>query len=373
MSVLSPSADFVFGNTRLRARKAALLASGTYETLMGRDLEGLLEALADTAYHPEVEAARVGPVGERVLHEALRQHFARLLREMRSFYEGRARELVDLLLARFDLHNLLVLLRGLARGHTAEQMVGCVVPLGSLGDGAAREIARQPQFVAAIDRLVSWRLPDPETARALASTWPGFERTQDLAALEDAVAAAHARNLQRALLRAGSSANPLRELLAREADAANALIALRLRSALEREELTSLPPPPDAGRWLAGGAISEHVLEVVLRLPARADAATALAAGARGWSWSSPFERFAANGDLAALQRALEADRVRWAFALFLRGEQLGIDIPIAYTVSLENETRNLRRVAEAAVIGLPAESVRPQLLLPGDGEAWAA
>ena len=44
MSVLSPSADFVYGNTRLRARKAALLESDTYETLMGRDLEGLLEA-----------------------------------------------------------------------------------------------------------------------------------------------------------------------------------------------------------------------------------------------------------------------------------------------------------------------------------------
>jgi V/A-type H+/Na+-transporting ATPase subunit C len=373
MSVLSPSADFVYGNTRLRARKGALLRSGTYETLLGRDLEGLLEALADTAYHPEVEVARVGPVGERVVREALRQHVARLLREMRSFYEGRARELVDLLLARFDLHNLLVLLRGLARGHTAEQIVGCVVPLGSLGDGAAREIARQAQLVAAIDRLVTWRLPDPETARALASAWPAFERTEDLAALEGAVAAAHAANVQRALLQAGSSANPLRELLAREADAANTLIALRLRSALQREELSRLPPPPDAGRWLAGGALSEHVLEVVLRLPARGDAATALATGARERSWNAPLERFAANGDLAALQQALEADRVRWAYALFLRGQQLGIDIPIAYTVSLENETRNLRRVTEAAAIGLPAESVRPQLLLPWDGEAWVA
>jgi V/A-type H+-transporting ATPase subunit C len=372
VSALSPSADFVFGNTRLRARKAALLESDTYETLIGRDPEGLLEALADTTYHPEVEAARVGPVGERVLDEVLRQHFARLLKEMRSFYEGRARELVDLLLARFDLHNLLVLLRGLARGHTPELMVSCVVPLGRLGDGAAREIASQPQFVAAIDRLVSWRLPDPVTARALASAWPGFERTEDLAALEHAVAAAHSRNLQRAVLRAGSSANPLRELLGREADAANTLIVLRLRSALEREELTSLPPPPEAGRWLAGGAINERVLESVLRLPARVDAATALAAGARGWSWGSPLERFAANGELVPLQRALEADRVRWANALFLRGEQFGIDIPIAYTVSLENETRNLRYVAEAAAIGLPAESVRPQLLLPGDGEAWA-
>ena len=123
---------------------------------------------------------------------------------------------------------------------------------------------------------------------------------------------------------------------------------------------------------LAGGAISEHVLEVVLRSPARADAATALAAGARGWSWNSAFERFAANGDLAALQRALEADRVRWAFALFLRGEQLGIDIPIAYTVSLEMRRATCGASSRALRSDSQPSRVRPQLLLPWDGEAWA-
>jgi vacuolar-type H+-ATPase subunit C/Vma6 len=100
VSVLSRSADFVFGNTRLRARKGELLDARDYEELLGRDLEGVLEALAETAYRAELEAALAVSDGTRALHEALRRNLARALGDLRGFYEGAARELVDLLLSR---------------------------------------------------------------------------------------------------------------------------------------------------------------------------------------------------------------------------------------------------------------------------------
>ena len=146
MTLLSPSADFVYGNTRLRARKGELLGEREYEALLGRDLEGILEALAGTAYRAEIEAVlAVTGANRRALHEALSRHLARALGELRAFYEGRARELVDLLLSRFDLHNLLALLRGRVRGQPAEQVLANVFPLGALGGAAAQEIARQPE------------------------------------------------------------------------------------------------------------------------------------------------------------------------------------------------------------------------------------
>ena len=54
MTLLSASADFVYGNTRLRARKGELLGEREYEALLGRDLEGVLEELAGTAYRAEI-------------------------------------------------------------------------------------------------------------------------------------------------------------------------------------------------------------------------------------------------------------------------------------------------------------------------------
>jgi V/A-type H+/Na+-transporting ATPase subunit C len=368
MSLLAATGDFAYGNTRLRARKGGLLGPAQYEELLGRDLDGILEFLAGTPYRPEIEAALSVNDGKRALYLALGRHLARILREMRAFYEGRSGELVDLLLSRFDLHNLLTLLRGRVRDEPPEQVLANVVPLGPLGGAAAQEIARQRELARAVDLLVSWRLPDPAGARGLADAWPEYERTEDLAALEHVLTARHARQLDEALRAAGRSAQSLRELVAREHDAVNVLVVLRLRFALQLDELSDLPPVPAAGRFLAGGRIPDAALEDALRQPTRAEAVARLVDAAPYADWRGPLQRIASGGDLPTLQRELEVSRVRWAVGLFLRGDPLSFDVPIAFTVAKENEVRNLRLLAEGASGGLPAAALRSQLIVPWGG-----
>jgi V/A-type H+-transporting ATPase subunit C len=365
VSVLAGSPDFVYGNTRLRARKAQLLRDTAYEALVGRDIDGIRAGLADTAYRPELDELPGEASGKRALEKAIGDHLARVLDEMRSFYHDRARELVDVILARFDLLNLLTLVRGKVRAQPAELILASIVPIGSLGGGEAVEIARRDDVAAAVDLLTVWRLPDPRTATALAREWPRFERTDDLAQLEHELVTAHANEVEHRL---GSAPPTLRELIARERDAVNALGVLRLRAALQLDELSQLPAAPRTGRFLPGGRIGEHALDAALHVPARADAVAGLADAAHRPDWRGPLERYANTGDLPLLQRALEAARVRWALRLFLSGDPLSIDIPIAYTVAKENEARNLRLLAEAADEGEPAESVRARLLLPDGG-----
>src|SRR4029078_13098360 len=110
MILLAPAGDFAYGNTRLRARKGELLGAGEYETLLGRNVDAILEFLAGTAYRAEIEAALAVAYGKRARHAPLGGHLARMLGDLRTFYEGGSRELVDLLLSSFDLHNLLALL-----------------------------------------------------------------------------------------------------------------------------------------------------------------------------------------------------------------------------------------------------------------------
>jgi V/A-type H+/Na+-transporting ATPase subunit C len=370
--LLTSAADFAYGNTRLRARKGELLGAGEYEALLGRDVGAILEALAATAYRSEIEAALAVTAGKRALHVALSRHLARALGELRAFYEGRSLELLDLLLSRVDLHNLLVLLRGRVRGQPAERVLANVVPLGALGGAAGEEIARRQELTRAVDLLVSWRLPDPDMARAVADAWPEYERTEDLAALEHTLAAHHAQRLAAALQAAGPVADSLRELVAREHDAVNVLVVLRLRFALQLDELTDLPAPPSAGRFLAGGRIAEDALENALRQPTRAEAVAKLVDAARREDWRAPLQRIASGGDLPTLQRELELSRVRWAVGLFLRGDPLSFDVPIAFTVAKENEVRNLRLLGEGAAGGLPAATLRAQLIVPWGGR-WDA
>jgi len=368
MIVLSAAGDFAYGNTRLRARKGELLGAAQYDELLGRDVDAILEFLAGTSYRAEIEAALSVTDGKRALHLALGRHLARTLGELRPFYEERSSELVDLLLSRFDLHNLLALLRGRVRGQPPEQVLANVVPLGPLGGPAAQEIARQQELTRAVDLLVSWRLPDPAGARALADAWPEYERTEDLAALEHVLTVRHALRLDEALRVAGRSAESLRELIAREHDAVNVLVVLRLRFALQLDELSDLPPVPSSGRFLAGGRIAEAALESALRQPTRAEAVKKLVDAARLEDWRAPLQRIASGGDLPTLQRELEVSRVRWAVGLFLRGDPLSFDVPIAFTVAQENEVRNLRLLAEGVSGGLPVPALRSQLIVPGGG-----
>src|SRR5687768_15225566 len=94
--------DFAYGNTRLHARRGDLLRGADYEHLIGRDVDGLLAALEATPYASDANAAQAHD-GLRRLHATIRRHMSSSLEEMRSFYAGRARELVDLLLACFDV------------------------------------------------------------------------------------------------------------------------------------------------------------------------------------------------------------------------------------------------------------------------------
>ena len=137
-----------------------------------------------------------------------------------------------------------------------------------------------------------------------------------------------------ALRAAGAGAASLRELVAREHDAINVLVVLRLRFALQLDELSDLPRAPGVGRFLAGGSIADAALEEALRQPTRSEAVAKLVQAARRRDWRAPLQHIASGGDLPTLQRELEISRVRWAVGLFVRGDPLSFDVPIAFTVA---------------------------------------
>jgi V/A-type H+/Na+-transporting ATPase subunit C len=352
---------FEYGNTRLRARRLQRLSADQLVELVGRDVDGLLAALAGTALRVEAEAALARGGGVRRLHAALRAHEARELEAVRGFYRGRARDLVDLLLAGVDLHNLLALLRGALRGADEEQVLDDVVPAGAFTDALAREVVRQHEPAAAVALLAGWGLPDPATARATVLAFEGYERDGDLGRFEGAVAAAHTGRVATDLDRLGGQARDLRAVLGRGVDDTNVTVLLRLRPALAGREPERLPA---GAPWLPGGSIDPATLESALRQAASAQSAAVL--GAAATHLRAPLATWARDGDVAAAQRALDRSRVLDDIALFRRGDPLGVAVPIAYLAELGLETRNLRVLAQGAALGSPLEDLDGQLLLPG-------
>ncbi len=353
--------EFAYGNTRLRARKSGLFGAPDYESLLGLDLDGLLGALATTAYAPDVEAALPRFHGVGRLHEAVRLHLARMLSELRGFYDGAARGLVDLLLSAWDVRNLVTMIRGQAARAPVEEVVSLIIPFGRLDEASAREVARQPEFAAAVQLLVAWRLPTSEDAQALAEAWPAYERSADLAALEHALVAAHTTRVFATLEHSGAEAEPLRAVLREEMNDRNVLIALRLRETAGEEEVAR----PRAGDpFLPGGSVPGETLAAATLGPSRDDVAAAVRVLRSMERLHDPLERWARSGDLVALQGDIEAARAHARIGLFATGDPLSVAIPIAFVAAKETEARNLRLLGEGAAAGLDPILVRPQLVI---------
>ena len=359
MAILRVRPRFEYGNTRLRVRRLDRMGEKQLSELMGRDVDGLLGALASTALRAEAEAALARGGGVRLLNAALRGHEARELESMRGFYSEAALHLVDLLLARFDLHNLLVLLRGALRSADEVQVLDEIIPVGAFTDLLAREIVRQHEPAAVVSLLAGWELPDVVTARATVDAFATYERDGNLGQFESTIIAAHTGWVVGELDDLGSEAVDLRASLARSVDETNVIALLRLRSALSRREMSKLP---DVAPWLPGGGIVTSTLELALRQAEDTEAAALLSASAR--FLGSPLEAWARDGDAARTQRALEQQRVLNEISLFRRGDPSGIAIPIAYVAELALETRNLRVLAQGAALGTSPGDLDAQLLL---------
>jgi V/A-type H+-transporting ATPase subunit C len=359
MSVPTQS-DFAYGNTRLHARRAALLDAADYERLLDGDIDALLAALERTPYAPDLERTR-DHTGLRRLHETIRAHLGRSLEEMRGFYADRARELVDLMLSRFDVQNVVLMLR--ARAGTkrpADEALGALLPVGWLVEPLAREILRGPELAGAVE-LVIRRTAHTEHTGALRAALSEYERTGNLAALEQSVLAAHAAHVTTTLASAGRDARTLLRFARRAIDERNLLVALRLRDARAFGAAVDLMPERTL---LPGGSVPGARLAAAVRAPAQAAVISSLPRIADS-GWQAPLERWASNGDLTTLERDLERRRIADAAVLFRMGDPLTLDMPIAFTAAKQSEARNLRLLGEASARGIHPERVRRELLWP--------
>jgi len=352
--------DFVYGNTRLHARRAALLDAGDYESFLGADIDALLAALEQTPYAPDIERAG-DQAGLRRLHRAIRAHLGRSLEEMRGFYADRARELVDLMLSRFDVENVVLMLR--ARTGTrrpADEALASLLPVGWMVEPLASEILRGPELAGAVD-LILRRTPDTKQTGALRAALREYERTENLAALEHAVLAAHAEQVTDTLASAGPDARTLLRFARRAIDERNLLVSLRVRDARASGAAADVTPER---ALLPGGSVTLARFAAAVRAPAPAAVVSSLPRSA-GSGWHASLERWARSGNLPALERELERRRIADASALFRIGDPLTLDVPIAFTAAKQTEARNLRLLGEANVRGIHPEVVRRELLMP--------
>jgi vacuolar-type H+-ATPase subunit C/Vma6 len=368
--------EYDYANARIRGLRSRLLAPHDFDALLAQPtVEGLLAALASTDYGPDLEAARQRPsaVGGdphlRLLDEAVAGNLARRLRGLRGYFTApaagrptRASQLLAVLFARYDVQNVVAVLRGLAAGAAPREIDAALLPAGDLDASQLRELAGLPDVPACVAHLAHWEL---DWAGALATALPAYQETtaagggpRALPALELALRRGFAEWAARALVGRDPNTALVRDLLALEADAANVSAVLRLRRAGIRPE-----PPALAALLVPRGMVPAEALTALLAERALADAVGALR--------RTPLRRVLAVGapqgagldEAVALELAVERYLARWAHAQVYR-DPLGIGLAVAYHAAKVEEARALRLLARGLTSGWPRERLRHLLAL---------
>lgn len=349
--------DYGYANARIRAMKAALLDRHAYDALVAAaSVDALVQLLARSPYKPDVEASLLRYSGAASLGDALRRNLARTIGSLRSFFEDGPRELIELLVARWDVSNLISILRGQANGIAAADILGVLVPVGVLAELELRELVKQPTIQASSELMLTWRLPFA-AALAEALRFSGG----DLARLE---ARLHEIRFRDALVRLGKDVNSelVREMLESEIDAANLSLMIRIGTVRKAAERMAYPLPFDASQQLiAGGRLPIPFLAEL----ARATDGEAMIERLANISWGRALRRhrdkFRQSGDPAVLERALEELLALKGIRMFHR-DPLTIGMAIGYLWAKTTEIRDLRLIMQGKELGWPVDEVRDEL-----------
>lgn len=356
------SADYDYGNARLRAMRSRLFSRRELESLAGAGaLPGLIAALTRTTYQKPIEAALTHATGIACINIALRDDLIAMIGKLRGFYKEDAQRLIALFLWAYDVHNLKAILRGLSNKTSTADILSILLPIGDLDANLLDQLARSNNLREAIDSLASMSLP---FAAPLLKAQAQFS-AENIFALELALDQWRFTEAAKTLKNESNSPEALSGALVLEASIFNILTALRFAQfPAERERLREK---------LAGGEVAQlfiqpsHIPLKALENAARQDqvppAVETLAQGALAPALRAGLKAYALSRRLSDFERALQLHQLKWLAAQIVR-DPLGIGVPLGFIALKTNEINNLRWIANGLNLDLRAEAIVAELEL---------
>jgi V/A-type H+-transporting ATPase subunit C len=352
--------DYEYGNARLRAMKSRLLPRRTLDDLAeSGSLQGLIAALAKTAYQKSIEAALTRHTGMDCIDNALHSDLIDTVGRIGGFYHEEARRLVALALRSYDVENLKTILRGLSRNAPSGEIVPWLLPVGELKIDLLRELSRLNNTREAIDLMASQSLPFAAPLLKLRAERPGAE-TFDM---ELALDQWHFDGGRQTLRSEAGEAAALLAAFALDADLANLLTVLRFAHAPREREVLREKFRADDTRpfFIKAGQIPVDTLVDAADHDAVSPAVDALAGTRFGPSLRAGYEIYSRTNRLSDIERKLRQYRLM-LFAQLIDKDPLGIGVPLGYVALKVNEIGNIRWIARGIDLDLKPEAIQADL-----------
>jgi V/A-type H+-transporting ATPase subunit C len=348
-------ANYDYLNARVRGMSTSLLSRDFYVQILSSSADTILvDALLASPYGEDLQAALATLGGAPAVEAALRANGHATFAKLLSMAPPEPRRLLCIQLNRWDVANVLSLIRGKLSSATPPEILSAVLPVGEFGESQLGELAGEVDVPSLADALTTWNYT---FAFVLRRALREYGEPRDLPALEHAL-------LRTYFLWALAQLRPdepnqalLRDMIERQIDLANIKSILDAVRDRERKVERRREDPIPRGRLPAK----------TLKELASSDSLDAAFETLEETYFAPGIERgiltFGQTRSLAVMERFLESV-VIWHGCRLFRRDMLSLSVPLGFLWRKYSELVNLRILARGKAYGMPANAMREELVL---------
>jgi V/A-type H+/Na+-transporting ATPase subunit C len=347
--------DYDYLNARVRGMSTTLLTHDFYDQILGSTAENLfVDALLGSPYGPELHAALATRRGAAAVEAALRTNAHASFAKLLSLAPPEPRRLLSIQLNRWDLSNILALIRGKLSGAEPMDIVEAVLPVGEFTESQLGELAGEPDLQALADSLTTWNYA---FAFVLRRALKEYGEPRDLPALEHALNRTYFLWALAQLREDEPNQRLVRDMIRRQIDILNVTAAL--------DHVRDRTRGVDNGREdpIPRGKLPPKTLAQISQADSLDGAFENLEETYLAPGIEKGILTFGQTRILAVMERFLEAVVIERGCRLF-RTDMLSVAVPLGFLWRKHSEIVNLRILNRGKAYRMPANAIREELVL---------
>jgi len=347
--------DYDYLNARVRAMAASLLPAALLDQISRAEGEDIfIDLLLDTAYAQSLTDAQSSSRGNDAAESAIRMHLQASLDKLRKIAPAVPQRLIDIQLNRWDLSNIITIVRGKRKAASTADIMHAMVPAGQYSMAQLEVLASEPDQSAVADALSTWGYPLAPVLREVLR--PG-EQDHSEAALERSLFGAYYDWALSSLDRNNIDESILLGHMAMQIDLSNIMVLLK-ETYHRSHGLKSAPAP-----IIPGGKFGSKLLEDLQKSTSVERALELLELTAFAPAIERGVLSYGRNRRLGDIERFLEIVVLEAGIRLF-RLDPLSAGVPLGYIWMKVSEFLNLRILLRGHRYRMPVNAVREALNL---------
>jgi V/A-type H+-transporting ATPase subunit C len=174
------SAPYIYVCTRMRVRKAKLLPRDEYMRMLNMSIPEITRIIEETEYKQEIDELGTTFKGIDLVEVALSWNLAKEYQKIQKITPGALKTFTQAYLRRWDIQNVLTILRGRVQGEKTGRIKEILIPAGSLDKAALDRLLAEESN----DRIIEL-LKDHRMYPVLAQEYPAAKESGSFSRMEN--------------------------------------------------------------------------------------------------------------------------------------------------------------------------------------------